>query len=171
MPILSATSTDDLNTAAAGAAVDIHPSRSPSYGNSTRDIPAAGLSTGAFTVLSADTVLTLGAGKPNAIVRPTRRRDPNADHRGSEHTQLFDLHDAAADAHRQAAASMADGGGKEASDGAGERFFELGSFTKELDLKLRRLQGYGKKSSSKNVRSGRGGMTNSYGTFTQNETV
>lgn len=133
MPMFSETSTDDQN------AVDIHP-YSPLF-NPTRDIPAAGLSTGAFTVLSADTLLTLGAGKPNAIVRPTRRRDPS-DHRGSEHTQLFDN----ADAHQP---NMADGG-KESNE-FGERHFELGSFTKELDLKLRRLQGYGKKSSSKNV--------------------
>lgn len=134
MPILSETPADDLNV------VDIH--QPYSAFNSTRDIPAAGLSTGAFTVLSADSPLTLGAGKPNAIVRPTRRRDPT-DHRGSEHTQLFDHVD-------NTRSGMAAEEGVITNE-FGERHFELGSFTKELDLKLRRLQGYGKKSSSKNV--------------------
>lgn len=113
----------------------------------------------AFTVLNADSLHQLllpPAGKPNAIVRPTRRRpaEPAAEakptaatltHNGPiNHSALFDY--VAGDQH---AAPLATAG---MDKFGGDTNFGLGTFTRELDLKLRRLQHSGKKSSSKNVR-------------------
>lgn len=131
MPILSSVSAEDLG---------------PTF-------PTDGLSTtAAFTVLSADSLSTHHhqpstgvAEKPNAIVRPVRRRDPR------DYSELFD---------NAGTATMAmgkhlpndhhDDGGAVVQQ---RQHFGLGNFTKELDMKLRRLQGGAKKSSSKNVRT------------------
>lgn len=107
----------------------------------------------AFTVLNADNLQLLPpAGKPNAIVRPTRRRpaEPAAEAskgvatNGSiNHSALFDY--VGGDQAQLLPVGM--------DKFAGDTNFGLGTFTRELDLKLRRLQNSGKKSSSKNVRS------------------
>lgn len=116
----------------------------------------------AFRVLSvadASKCPLPAAGKPNAIVRPTRRRPepqpPSMPHGGRaggaggiNHSALFEYVAAAPMSQPPVAA----GAGAAMDKFDGETNFGLGSFTRELDLKLRRLQG---KSSSKNVRIAR----------------
>lgn len=85
-------------------------------------------SNSAFTVLNAtDNLKTYS--KPNAIVRPSiRQNPPNGEDLIVKNVESQILLD----------------------DNDGKSHYDLGSFTKELDIKLRRLQ-RDKKGSSKNV--------------------
>lgn len=97
---------------------------------------SSALNTNAFTILSTDNLITSYT-KPNAIVRPIRRRDPSYD-------DETDLQNGTAEPERTDSSSGY-------SKNVVESNYELGSFTKELDSKLRRLTKDHKKSSSKNV--------------------
>lgn len=85
-------------------------------------------SVNAFTIVNTDNLLTYG--KPNAIVRPIRRRDPSEGRDNEDNVDdNFNL-----DKNTNTKSNN-----------------ELGNFTKELDLKLKRLQKDTKKNSSLNV--------------------
>lgn len=99
----------------------------------------------AFTVLNNDNLVTSFIGKPNAIVRPIRRRDPSDGGGGVDRglgiggRGLGDYRLLVENVEAQIVDKNND-----------KPDYELGNFTKELDLKLRRLQ-RDKKGSSKNV--------------------
>lgn len=102
----------------------------PSFEEDPMETEATPLSTSsAFTVLnSSDSLKTYS--KPNAIVRPSIRQNPpnGEDFIVKNVESQILLND----------------------DDDGKSHYDLGSFTKELDIKLRRLQ-HDKKGSSKNV--------------------
>lgn len=104
----------------------------PSFEEESMETDPTTISTSsAFTVLnSADNLKTYS--KPNAIVRPSIRQNPlNGEDfivKNVESQILLNV-----------------------DDDDGKSRYDLGSFTKELDVKLRRLQQYDKKGSSKNV--------------------
>lgn len=102
----------------------------PSFEEDPMETEATTLSTSsAFTVLnSSDNLKTYS--KPNAIVRPSIRQNPpnGEDFIVKNVESQILLND----------------------DDDGKSHYDLGSFTKELDIKLRRLQ-HDKKGSSKNV--------------------
>lgn len=103
-----------------------------SFEEELMDSEATTLSTSsAFTVLnSTDNLKTYS--KPNAIVRPSIRHNPPS----GEDFILKNVE----------SQILLNGDG----DDDGKSHYDLGSFTKELDVKLRRLQ-QDKKGSSKNV--------------------
>lgn len=103
--------------------------------------PSASLNTNAFTILSTDNLHT-SYSKPNAIVRPIRRRDPSYDDDAAEPPNGDGSGGTAAAAEDRSSVY---------SKAVLEPNYELGKFTKELDLKLRRLTKDNKKPSSKNV--------------------
>lgn len=102
----------------------------PSIEEEPREAEATAVSTSSsFTVLnSTDNLKTYG--KPNAIVRPSIRHNP-------PNGEDFILKNV------ESQILLND-------DDDGKSRYDLGSFTKELDVKLRRLQ-QDKKGSSKNV--------------------
>lgn len=115
------------------------------FGNS-KTIPTAvvtGIQANAFTILNGtDNLVTYS--KPNAIVRPIRRQDPS--HDGDD---LDDYGNGVVT--KQQSAIEQQRNISVYNKNNVEPKFERGSFTKELDLKLRLLTKDHKKVSSKNV--------------------
>lgn len=115
------------------------------FGNS-KAIPTAvvtGIPANAFTILNGtDNLVTYS--KPNAIVRPIRRQDPS--HDGDD----LDDYGNGVDSKQQSDVEQQRNISVYIKNNV-EPKYERGSFTKELDLKLRRLTRDHKKISSKNV--------------------
>lgn len=115
------------------------------FGNS-KTIPTAvvtGIPANAFTILNGtDNLVTYS--KPNAIVRPIRRQDPS--HDGDD----LDEYGNGVDSKEQSAIEQQRNISVYSKSNV-EQKYERGSFTKELDLKLRLLTKDHKKVSSKNV--------------------
>lgn len=104
-------------------------SNAPSVEDEPMDSEATTLSTNsAFTVLNSTENLKTYS-KPNAIVRPSIRHNPPGEDFIVKNVECQILLN---------------------DDDDGKMHYDLGSFTKELDVKLRRLQ-QDKKGSSKNV--------------------
>lgn len=116
------------------------------YGNS-KTIPTAvvtGIPANAFTILNGtDNLVTYS--KPNAIVRPIRRQDPS--HDGDDD---LDDYGNGVDSKQQSTIEQ-QRNISVYNKNVVEPKYERGSFTKELDLKLRLLTRNHKKVSSKNV--------------------